>query len=294
MPTFRYPEAIVSTAWLNEHLDSPEIRIFDCTTYLEAPTAGLDAAYTVVSGREDFAKGHIPGSGFLDLQEELSDHSSPMHLRFTMPAPEELAAAFGRRGVGDDSHVVLYSRANMQWATRVWWMLRAIGFDRASILDGGFEKWAAEDRPLSQADCAYPPETLTPNPRAGLFTGLDEVKAAVAAGDTCTINALSPELHRGESPRYGRPGRIPSSVNVPVAALLNPGDRTFAAPAVAAQHFSDVGATPDKRMIVYCGGGIAATLDAFVLHQLGYDNIAVYDASMSEWARDESLPMEVG
>ena len=120
------------------------------------------------------------------------------------------------------------------------------------------------------------------------------MKAAIGSATACTINALAPDLHRGENARYGRPGRIPGSVNIPAASLLNPGDNTFRPADEVAAHFASVGADPENRMIVYCGGGIAATLDAFLLHQLGYEDITVYDDSMSQWASDESLPIEVG
>ncbi|NIR42285.1 MAG: hypothetical protein GWN73_19255, partial [Actinobacteria bacterium] len=86
------------------------------------------------SGRADYEREHVPGAAFLDLQGELSDHNSPSHLRFTLPPLEQLRDAFAARGVGDDTHVVLYSRASVQWSTRVWWMLRAVGFDGAAVL----------------------------------------------------------------------------------------------------------------------------------------------------------------
>jgi len=286
---FNHPEAIVTTAWLAEHLDDTSLRLFDCTTYLIYET-GTGRPYRVESGRADYEAAHIPGSAFLDLQGELSDRSSG--LSFTMPAPEVLAASLAAKGIGQGKRVVLYSRKNMQWATRVWWMLRAIGFDDAAVLDGGFDKWEAEGRPVEAGSKDYPPASLAARPRAGLFVGKEEVRAAIGDGATCTINALAPDLHSGENPRYGRPGRIPGSVNVPVGALVDPKSFAFRAPGDVQGHFAAVGADPSKRIILYCGGGIAATLDAFLLHQLGYSGLAVYDGSMGEWAKDEALPME--
>lgn len=288
---YAHPEAIVSTEWLAANLADPALRIFDCTTYLHYET-GTGRPYSVGSGRADYQQAHIPGAGFLDLQGELSDASS--RFNFTMPAPDDLAARFAARGIGQGTRVVLYSRKTMQWATRVWWMLRAVGFDDAAILDGGFDKWMAEGRPVEAGEHRYPPATLAARPRPGLFIGKEEVQAAIGDGAACTINALSPDLHRGENPRYGRPGRIPGSVNVPVAALVDAGTLTFRAPEEVAARFAEVGADPGKRILLYCGGGIAATLDAFLLHQLGHRDIAVYDASMSEWAKDETLPIERG
>jgi len=289
---YRHSDAIVSTEWLAEHLDNPEIRIFECTTYLDYLPPGHDAPYRVVSGRPDYDQGHIAGASFLDVQNELSDTGSPPHLRFTMLPAEILAQRLGRRGVGDGNRVVLYSRGRLVWATRVWWMLRSIGFDAAAVLDGGFEKWLREDRPTAVAQPDFPQATLTPHSRPKTFAGKATVQEAIADRDTCLINALDSDLHRGENPRYGRPGRIPGSVNVPSSSLVDAATNTFLPADRAASMFRDAGADPSKSTLVYCGGGIAATLDAFLLHQLGYEGLSIYDASMSEWARDESLPME--
>ena len=286
---FNHPEAIVTAAWLADHLGDPALRIYDTTTYLHY-TPGADKPYTVESGRADYDKAHIPGSAFLDLQGELSDSASPY--RFTILPPDELAQRFAARGIGDDTRVILYSRGNMQWATRIWWMLRYVGFDNAAILDGGWDNWAAEGLPVASDTTTYPPATLTPRPRPELFVGRDAVSSAIGNTAVCTINALSADLHSGANDRYGRPGRIPGSVNVP-AADLQLGDRKLlASPEAISDRFASVGADPAGRVIVYCGGGIAATLDAFLLHQLGYQDIAVYDNSMSEWAKDASLPIE--
>lgn len=288
---FEYPEAIVDTQWLADNLRDPSLRVFDCTTYLLYET-GTGRPYRVGSGRPDYDTAHIPGSAFLDLQGELSDLSSPFN--FTMPAVQDLAARVAAKGIGSGTRVVLYARKNMQWATRIWWMLRAIGFDDAAVLDGGFDKWQAEGRPVAVTETRYPPASMVARPRPGLFVGKEAMKAAIGDAGTCTVNALAPDLHKGENPRYGRPGRIPGSVNVPVASLVDSASMTFRAPEEVAATFAAVGADRSRRMLLYCGGGIAATLDAFLLHQLGYTDLAVYDASMTEWAKDASLPIETG
>src|SRR5713226_8366300 len=126
----RDPDALISTEDLAARLGQPGLRIYDCTTYLEPPDPGSDDPYKPVAGWKTFVAGHIPGADFLDLQGELSAHDTP--LKFMMPSAEHLARAFGRHGLGDGSRVVLYSIGSMMWATRVWWMLRALGFDGAA------------------------------------------------------------------------------------------------------------------------------------------------------------------
>jgi thiosulfate/3-mercaptopyruvate sulfurtransferase len=289
-PRYLYPDAIVSTQWLADNLSDPTLRIYDCTTYLRYET-GTGRPYRVESGRSDYEAGHIPGSAFIDLQDDLSDGDSPY--RFTLPPPDELAARFGRLGIGEGTRAILYTRDTIQWSTRIWWMLRYIGFDNAAILDGGWTKWALEGRPVSTEPVTYPPARCEARPRPAVFVGKDAVKDAIGDSAVCTINALAPDLHSGENPRYGRPGRIPGSVNVPARGLLHPETQVLPSPSEAARVFAGVGAEPSKRSIVYCGGGIAATLDAFLLHQLGHEDVTVYDNSMSEWATDETLPIEV-
>jgi thiosulfate/3-mercaptopyruvate sulfurtransferase len=282
---------LVQTDWLASHLDDRELRIFDCTTHLRPGQAGANAPYQIVGGRAEYDAEHIPGAGFLDLQGELSDNT--VKLRFMLPRAEDFAAAMSRHGVGDGSRVILYSSGGMMWATRVWWLLRGFGFTNAAVLDGGWEKWKAEGRPVSSEPCHYPPAVFTPRPQAGLFVGKERVRAAIGDPQTVLVNALPAELHGGKGPSpYGRPGRIPSSVNIPFVALVDRNTRALAPLADAAAKFEAAGVEKSKNVICYCGGGIAATLDLFVLHQLGYRNLSVYDASMSEWARDESLPIE--
>lgn len=246
----------------------------------------------VESGQKNFEAGHIPGAGYLDLQAKLSDRASPY--RFTMLRPDALAAAFAAHGIGDDSCVVLYSANSLQWATRIWWMLRSIGFDDAAVLNGGWQKWQGEGRPVSTDPCNYPAASLRVKARQGLFVGKDAVRAGMGAPRTCVLNALSAELHRGDGKRYGRPGRIPGSANIPAAGLIDPDDGTLIEFDKLKNAFAGLGTAPDQKIITYCGGGIAASLDSFLLHQLGYTDVAIYDNSLSEWAKDESLPMETG
>jgi thiosulfate/3-mercaptopyruvate sulfurtransferase len=288
----RDANALVSTGQLAAILREPDLRIYDCTTYLEPAPPGRDDPYVAVPGLASFEAAHIPGADFLDLQGEFSDPDTP--LRFLMPAADRLAAAFGRHGLGDGTKVVLYSIGTMMWATRLWWMLRSIGFDNAAILNGGFDKWRAEGRPTESGGAAgYPPARMVAKSRPGLFTGKHAVKAAIGHVDRITVNALGTQFHRGLEPsRYGRPGRIPGSVNVPAASLTDPASREFLPLDQAEEKFVSNGITKDKNVICYCGGGISATIDLFLLHQLGYDKLSLYDGSMGEWARDRTLPIE--
>jgi thiosulfate/3-mercaptopyruvate sulfurtransferase len=283
--------SLITTEQLAAMLGRADLRVFDCTTYLEPAAEGSSEPYRVVPGRHTFEAGHIPGADFLDLQAEFSDRNT--HLRFMMPPVPQLEQAFGRHGVDNKSTVVLYSIGTMMWATRAWWMLRALGF-AALVLDGGLDKWKAEGCPLeSGAPKGYPAATFTAKAVPGMFVGKDDVLQKLNASDTVIVNALGPQFHRGLEPsRYGRPGRIPGSVNVSAATLVDPATKALTSLSDAEKKFTQQGVTRDKNIVCYCGGGISATLDLFALAQLGYDKLTLYDASMGEWARDPNLPIE--
>ncbi len=280
------PQYLISTAELAAQLDDPALRILDCTVYITADGVG--------GGREHYDKAHIPGAVFVDLAGELSDPDAK--LRFTMPSAERFAAAMSRYGVGPGTRVVCYDANMSMWAARVWWMLRAFGFDDAAVLDGGWKKWKLEGHPSSTVPGSYPSGTFIAAPRAGLIATKDEVLAATQAGSACVINALTEAQHRGDAGAtgYGRAGHITNSTNVSARGMLDAETGAFLPADVLAGRFLDAGANWDARVITYCGGGIAASSDALILSLLGYEDVAVYDGSLSEWALDPSLPMEAG
>jgi len=286
---FVHPEYLVDTAWLAAHLRDPDLRVLDATTHtLPYPDFSL---YDVVPGREDFEKAHVPGAGFVDIEHDVS-RPDP-HLHFMLPSPELFASAMSRFGVGDDTFVVAYSTANHWWATRLWWMLRVFGHDRAAVLDGGFQKWAAERRPVEQGPSRpAAPRHFTACFRPELVADKQDVLVALADRSTCTVNALRPEQHAGTGGvYYGRRGHIRGSISIPAVHHINP-DNTFKGAAELQALFAPALAQP--RVITYCGGGIAATSVALILTMLGYDDVKVYDASLTEWAADRTLPMELG
>ncbi len=287
---FVHPEYLIDTGRLARELGDPLLCVFDCTTHL---IPDPKVVYHVVPGREDFAKGHIPGAQFIDIQKDLSDSSH--RFRFMLPSAEQFAAVMGHFGVGEKSRVVLYSTANPWWATRVWWLLRVFGFDKAALLDGGWQKWRREGRPIETGPAKpRPPAQFPVRAPKPLMVGHEEVLRAIGDPRTCTINALLPAQHAGTGgTSYGRPGRIKGSVNMPAAELFDPATGELRAAEELRRRFAETGAL-DKRVITYCGGGIAASADALALVMLGHEDVRLYDASLSEWATDPALPMETG
>ena len=285
-----FPGALVETEWLEEHLGDAKLGVFDTTAFLVPQPGGT---YRAESGLEEFQSQHIPGAGFLDLTSELSDPSNS--LPFMMPGARQFSEVVAAKGVTNDSWVVLYSAGSMMWSTRVWWMFRAFGFDQAAVLNGGWEKWQREERPVSSRETARRPGAFTVRVRGELIAGKEEVREAISDDGICTINALSPEVYRGEGPMHsGRPGHIPGSHNVHHEDLVDPASGIFLEPGRLKERFRSVGAFEKDRVILYCGGGIASTLDAMALFLAGHDGIAVYDGSMREWTGDPAMPVVRG
>lgn len=277
-------DSLVSVEWLLEHIDDPDLVVIDATVLIQPDGSGNLLS---INGRESFEAGHIPGAVFGDLLGDLSDMESD--LEFAVPSPEEFAAAMGALGVGDDSRVVLYDNFNTVWASRVWWMLRWIGFDRAALLDGGLQAWQAAGGELSTEPVTPTARTLSVNLRPELIVGQDEVRAAIGNDSVNLIDAMTEEHYRGEWAMYARPGHIPGASNVPTTSLFDESGKFRSHEELDALFESD----RDTRSITYCGGGIAASTDAFVMHRLGYKDVAIYAASLQEWAANPDNPMDV-
>jgi len=281
---------LVATDWLEENLGSENLRIFDVSVTLEESTTGF--GYLAVSGLSSWKQAHIDGSGFLDVGQELSDQSCD--LGFMMPSPNALGKTLEKKGVDETSTIVLYNRGAPMWATRVWWMLRSIGIKNVGVLNGGWDKWLREERPISNASCHYRRGRVISKLNSAMWVGKEEMLKAVKKGKPLTLNALSPAVYSGDKNQYGRPGHLPGSWNVYYADLLDIESGEFKQAAEMKEKFESSGALRASRVITYCGGGISATVLCFALHLCGQDSVGVYDGSMSEWVQNERLPLTLG
>lgn len=278
-------DSLVDAAWLAACIDDGDVVVLDCSVQI-AGMPGDDMVAT--SGRVAYDGGHLPGAMFADLVDDLSD--TDQSIDFAVPTPEAFCAAMGRLGVGDDSCVVLYDTSGGMWAARVWWMLRWVGFDRAAILDGGLSAWTAAGHALSSDRVTPSAATLTVRPRPEMIADRHEVLASIDDPATRLIDTLMREHFNGEMAMYARPGHIEGADNVPMFAALDSNGSAASSLDVARAH----GGATDQRVITYCGGGIAASLSAFALVRAGWSDVAVYAASLQEWAADPSLPMSTG
>lgn len=282
---------LVGVDELAARLGEPGLVVLDATVALAAPTR--DGDWRATSGAAGFAAGHIPGAAHADLLGDLADPTAGYH--FAHRGPEALAARIAELGIGADTRVVIYDDDHRMWSTRLWLELRAIGLAAASVLDGGLGAWRAARLPVEQGPAhPVPAPVAAPAARAGSFVDREAVLDIVEGRrDAQLLCTLRPEAFRGAAPtRYARRGRIAGSGNAPADAVLGPDGCFLPLPDLrrALQPILD-----DPRPIVlYCGGGISASLLAFGLVLAGREDVAVYDGSLEEWSSDPALPMEVG
>lgn len=277
-------QLLVSTKWLTEHLNDPDLIILDTTVIVRPDKSGK---YLSSTGRPAYDAGHIPTAGFADLTGNLSAKDSS--LEFVMPTAEQFAAAMGELGVSNDSRVVLYSADNHVWAARLWWMLRWAGFDKVALLDGGFNAWKANGGNISTESANHPKKIFTVSLRPELIADRDEVFAAIENKKVDIIDALPVAHYQGKFAMYARPGHITSATNMPTSDLYDESGFYKSYDEMDLIYESD----RSKRSITYCGGGVAASAVAFNLHRLGYSDVAVYMGSLQEWSVDPANPMTV-
>lgn len=281
-------DTLVTTEWLSQHLDDPDLVVLDCNVRTESQN---DGTMLNISGRADYNQGHIPGAGFADLKGELCDSNNP--IEFSPPTPQQFCTVMGELGVGDNSRVVLYDTEFSAWAARVWWMLRWVGFDNAALLDGGLKTWKSEGRPVSTEAFTKPAKQLTPKPRPQLIADKNEVLASIDDDSITLIDTMPAEFYSGELAIYQRAGHITGAINTCAMDLLDESGR-FRSEDELASIVTDTGrGNHNRRYITYCGGGIMASSNAFIMTRLGFTNVAVYTASLQEWAADPSNPMTI-
>lgn len=282
--SYANPSSLVSTEWLSQNMSAPDIRIVDASWYL--PGENRDP-------KAEFAAAHIPGAVFFDI-DDIAD--TDIDLPHMIPAPEKFSSKLRKLGLGDGNRIVVYDGSGIRSAARAWWMIRLFGHHDVAILDGGFAKWQAEDRPVSDLPSHPAERHFTSRINAMMVKDKDQVLRNIDSNRAQVLDARSPGRFAGTDaePRAGlRGGHIPKSLNLPFNMLvtaegtLKPADELRGA-------FEAANLDLKKPVITSCGSGITACVLAFGLHMIGHRDTAVYDGSWTEWGLDEALPVESG
>lgn len=270
--------------------EEPQPVVLDVTVLL-AP-ARFDGDYRPESGASGWREAHVPGSRHVDLLAALSDSGSTLH--FSRPRVERLVQDLAELGIAPDTDVVVYDQGSMTWASRVWWLLRSIGFD-ARVLDGGLARWRTLDLPVATGDGAPDRPAAAPLAVTGYrpaWADRDDAIAIVEGQAQGTlVCALAPAQFSGaEKTRYSRRGHIPGSRNLSAKSLLDDTGRLRSVDELRALASAAL-AGADDPVVLYCGGGISACLSALGLVLTGRDDIRIYDGSLEEWTADPALPL---
>ncbi len=271
---------LVSTQWLAEHRQSPDISIVDCSWHL--PTAKRDA-------KAEFLAERIPGAQFFDIDVISDTESTLPHM---LPKPEKFASQVRRLGIGDGKKVICYDSAGLFSAARAWWMFKVFGHDDVAVLDGGLPKWKVENLPLEDGPPAKPQERhFTARFQSMLVRDKADVRKALQVAD-----ARAPGRFQGvePEPRPGvRAGHMPGAKNVHYATLLN-ADGTLKSEAELARVFETAGIDISKPVVTSCGSGVTAAILSLALTELGARNHALYDGSWAEWGSAIDTPVATG
>ena len=266
---------LVSGEWLEGHLADPSVRIADVRwSLLERD-----------KGRNAYLQAHVPGAVFVDVDTDLASPRGQGPGRHPLPRPEAFAESMSRAGIGPDTHVIAYDFGDGSTAARLWWLLRYFGHDRASLLDGGFATWRAEDRPLDERIPSHPPGRFVPSPRPGMHVDADDVEQLRGDPPTLILDARAAERYEGRvEPIAPVAGHIPGARSNPYPGNVRSAeDPRFLAPGELRAKFAQLGADRAARVICYCGSGVNACQVVFALKLAGFDNALLYEGSSSDW-----------
>lgn len=263
---------LVSTDALATVLDDPDVRVVDARYSLD------DREW----GRREFEAGHIPGAVYLHWLDDLSDPDDPVDGQ--LAPPDRFRQTMESAGIGQQTRVVAYDDGVIFMAARLSWCLRSYGHDAVQILDGGLPAWVREGRRLETGPARpVAPARFTPRPVPAIRATKDDVLAALSGGDAVLLDC------RMDATWTAVGQHIPGARRLPAPSLVDADGRLRSSEEVR-ELANAAGAGLADRVILYCGGGVSASLAFAALEDAGFRNLVVYDGSWTEWGADPATP----
>ncbi len=272
---------LVSTDWVNEHLDDDSVVIAE-----------------VDENPDLYDEGHVPGAVRLHWRDDLQDP-----VERDLIEKSDFERLMGSLGIGNDTTVVLYGDRNNWFAAYAYWYLKIYGHEDARVVDGGRQKWIDESRELTSDVPARGKADYTARERdEAIRTYRDAVREAIGKAEPVLVDVRSPQEYSGDliaPPGYEqegaqRGGHIPTAKSIPWASAVRD-DGTFKSADELKELYGGKGVTPDKAVTAYCRIGERSAHTWFVLRELlGYEDVRNYDGSWTEWGNLVDVPIEKG
>ncbi len=279
---------LVSTDWLERHLQDPALRIVELRGQVLPPTEPPPHYFT---DRAGYDEAHIPNAVFVDWQVDFVAPGSPTN---DIAPPAQFAALMARLGISNTTKVVVYDNAASMFACRLRWALRYYGHEAVYILDGGWQKWRAEGRPVSAEVPEIAPAVFNPRLQAELRISAAEILAQLERGEAQLIDVRSPAEFAGTASRARYGGHMPGAINLPRKTMLA-ADMTLKSAAELRAHFAAAGIALDApQTVLYCNSGVSATYGMLAMEIAGAQNLRIYDSSWKEWGNDAATPKATG
>jgi len=278
-------EALVSTQWLADNFDAPDLRVVDASYYL--PGEGLDP-------RREFEAQHIPGAVFFDIDDIKDPGSDLPHM---LPPPHIFSSKVRKLGLGDGLRLVIYDQRGIWSAPRVWWTFRYFGHHEVAVLDGGLPKWLNEGRPVAEGPAGPEERHFTPRVNSFVLRDRGQILDNLADRREQVLDARAAARFEGQAPepRQGlRAGHIPGSRNLPFTQIVDQSEQTLLDVPQLRQRLTAAGIDLKRPVVTTCGSGVTAAVLALALHRVGHRDVALYDGSWSEWGLDGDTPVETG
>jgi thiosulfate/3-mercaptopyruvate sulfurtransferase len=266
---YAHPEQLVETDWVASHAHDATIRIVDMRM-------------------NGYAEGHVPGAVYL-APVAIRDATSPPTF---LPTPAAFEAMMARLGISDATRVVVYDERGGIYAARLWWILNYFGHPDVALMNGGWVKWTAEQRPVTTDAAAPAAGRFTARPRPQWLATASDVARAIDKPGVKILDARTTAEIEGKDLRnIRRGGFIPSSIPVYWEDLLDPRQKTFKPASELTKIYEDRGILPSQDVIAYCQVGMRASVDLFALYLIGYDKLRNYYGAWEEWGNREDLPI---